>query len=207
MFLATDHVAFDIDRKRLAVWADIRHLQWGFAQRRECGEMRQHGNPAEKWLQHLTSEYYLRKREKSGNFSISLVPCSLVGLRSRRKIHLFRGRKTDESLRRNIIMAKSARSTQNCSVASGAGAIPRIHAEKGRQAKGCTVYRGLPDSHRAPPENDFAPQGRTGRDRSGSAGVGSIRWPIAEETETTRSTFHVRSRCSKLAAFSQPAGY
>src|SRR5580704_1789706 len=70
-------------------------------------------------------------------------------------------RKTDESLRRNIIMAKSAHSTQNCSVASRAGAIPRIHAEKGRQAKGRTVYRGLPDSHRAPPRNDFAPQGRT----------------------------------------------
>ena len=116
-------------------------------------------------------------------------------------------RETDESLRRNIIMAKSARSTRNCSVASGAGAIPRIHAEKGRQAKGCTVYRGLPDSHRAPPGNDFAPQGRTERDRSSSAGVGSIRWPIAEETETARSTFHVRSHCSKLAAFSRPAGY
>ena len=116
-------------------------------------------------------------------------------------------RETDESLRRSIIMAKSARSTQNCSIASGTGTIPRIHAEKGRQEKGRTVYRGLPDSHRAPSRNDFAPQGRTERDRSGSTGVGSIRWPIAEETETTRSTFHVRSRRSKLAAFSRPARY
>src|SRR5258706_624388 len=97
-------------------------------------------------------------------------------------------------------MAKSARSTRNCSVASGAGAIPRIHAEKGRQAKGCTVYRGLPDSHRAPPRNDFAPQGRTERDRSGSAGVGSIRGPIAEEAETASCGLHVRSRCSKVVA-------
>src|ERR1700722_13930306 len=104
-------------------------------------------------------------------------------------------------------MAKSARSTRNYSVASGAGAIPRIHAEKGRQPKDGTVYRALPDSHRAPPENDFAPQVLTGRDRSGSAGVGSIRRPIAEETETARSTFHVRSRCQELAAFSRPVGY
>ncbi len=144
---------------------------------------------------------------KKRNVDFRLVPCSLVGLRSRRKIHLSKERETDESFRRNIIMAKSARSTQNSSVASGARAIPRIHAEKGRQPKGCTRYRGLPDSHRALPRNDFAPQGRTERDRSGSAGVGSIRWPIAEETETTRSTFHVRSRCSKLAAFSRPASY
>ena len=32
MFLPKDHAAFEIDRKRLAVWTDIRHLQWGFAQ-------------------------------------------------------------------------------------------------------------------------------------------------------------------------------
>jgi hypothetical protein len=102
-----------------------------------------------------------KKREL---FDFSLVPCSLVGLRSRRRYISSKEREADESLRRNIIMAKSARSTQNCSVASGAGAIPRIHAEKGRQAKGCTVYRGLPDSHCAPPRNDFAPQGRTERD-------------------------------------------
>jgi hypothetical protein len=29
MFLAKDHAAFDTDRRRLAVWADIRHLQRG----------------------------------------------------------------------------------------------------------------------------------------------------------------------------------
>ena len=174
MFLATDHVAFDIDRKRLAVWADIRHLHCGFAQRRECRKLRQHGNPAEKWLKHFTSECYLRKREKSGNFSISLVPCSLVGLRSRRKIHLFRGRKTDESLRRNIIMAKSARSTQNCSVAPGAGAIPRNDAQTGRQPNRCTIYRVVPDSYSSPTKDDFAPQSRAERDRSGRAGMGSI---------------------------------
>jgi len=76
----------------LAVWTDIRHLQWGFAQRREYREMRRHGNPAEKWLKYLTLEYYLRKRQKAGIFDFCLVPCSLVGLRSRRKIHLFRGK-------------------------------------------------------------------------------------------------------------------
>src|SRR5712692_1928504 len=104
-------------------------------------------------------------------------------------------------------MAKSARSTQSCSVASRAGAIPRIHAQTRRQAKGCTVYRGLPDPHSAPLGNDFAPQRRTERDRRGRAGVGSIRGLIAEETETARSAFHVRSRCSKLVAFSRPAIY
>jgi hypothetical protein len=31
MFLAKDHAAFDMDRKRSAVWTDIRHLQCGFA--------------------------------------------------------------------------------------------------------------------------------------------------------------------------------
>ena len=51
MFLPKDHAAFEIDRKRLAVWADIRHLQWGFAQRREYGELRQHGRTLQrKWL-------------------------------------------------------------------------------------------------------------------------------------------------------------
>ena len=51
MFLPKDHAAFEIDRKRLAVWTDIRHLQWGFAQRRECRELRQHGRTLQrKWL-------------------------------------------------------------------------------------------------------------------------------------------------------------
>src|SRR5580698_5444111 len=51
MFLPKDHAAFEIDRKRLAVWTDIRHLQWGFAQRREYGELRQHGRTLQrKWL-------------------------------------------------------------------------------------------------------------------------------------------------------------
>jgi hypothetical protein len=164
MFLPKDHAALEIDRKRLAVWTDIRHLQWGFAQRRECGEMRQHGNPAEKWLKHLTSEYYLRKRQKTGIFDSPLVLALSLAYGPAVRYISSEERETDESLRRSIIMAKSARSTQYSSIASGAGTIPRIHAEKGRQATCCTVYRGLPDSHRAPPRNDFAPQGRTERD-------------------------------------------
>src|SRR6266851_471362 len=104
MFLTKDHVALDNDLVKLAGWADIRHLHCGFAQRRDYRRLRQHGNPAEKWLKHFTLECCLRKREKAGTFDFPLVPCSLVGLRSRRKIHLFTGRETDESLRRNIIM-------------------------------------------------------------------------------------------------------
>ena len=51
MCLPKDHVAFEIDRKRLAVWADIRHLQWGFAQGRDCRKLRQHGRTLQrKWL-------------------------------------------------------------------------------------------------------------------------------------------------------------
>ena len=175
MFLATDHVAFDIDRKRLAVWADIRHLHCGFAQRRECRKLRQHGNPAEKWLKHFTSECYLRKREKSGNFSI-FPWCLALSLAYDPAVRYISSeeRKTDESLRRNIIMAKSARSTRNCSVAPGAGAIPRNDAQTGRQPNRCTIYRVVPDSYSSPTKDDFAPQSRAERDRSGRAGMGSI---------------------------------
>lgn len=57
MFLAKDQAAFDTDRKRLAAWADIRHLQWGFAQRREYRKPRQHGrNPAEEVVDVFYSE-------------------------------------------------------------------------------------------------------------------------------------------------------
>src|SRR5215469_13651058 len=42
MFLAMDQAAFDMDRKRLVVWAHIRHLQFGFTQRREYGKVREH---------------------------------------------------------------------------------------------------------------------------------------------------------------------
>jgi len=51
MFLLQDHAAFDMDRNKLAAWADIGHLQWGFAQWRECRELRQHGRTLQrKWL-------------------------------------------------------------------------------------------------------------------------------------------------------------
>src|SRR5579864_7245853 len=75
MFLANDHAAFEIDRRRLAVWADIRHLQWGFAQRREYRKLQQHGrNPAEE----VVGLFYI---EVEG-FTWGLV-CTTYSLRSR----------------------------------------------------------------------------------------------------------------------------
>jgi hypothetical protein len=57
MFLAKDHTAFDMDRRRFAVWADIRHLQWGIAQRREYRKLQQHGRtPAEE----VVGIFYIR---------------------------------------------------------------------------------------------------------------------------------------------------
>jgi hypothetical protein len=48
MFLAKDHAAFATDRRRLAIRVDIRHLQCGYAQKREYRSLEQHGrNPAE----------------------------------------------------------------------------------------------------------------------------------------------------------------
>ncbi len=59
MFLAKDHAAFDTDRTRLAAWADISHLQWGFAQGREYRNLQQHGrNPAEE----VVGLFYMRLR-------------------------------------------------------------------------------------------------------------------------------------------------
>jgi hypothetical protein len=47
MFLAKDHAAFDTDRRRLAVWADIRHLQGDLLKSGNKGKLQQHGrNPA-----------------------------------------------------------------------------------------------------------------------------------------------------------------
>jgi len=55
MFLAKDHAEFDTDRKKLAVWADIRHLQWGLAQWREYRKLQQHGRALQrKWLGYFT---------------------------------------------------------------------------------------------------------------------------------------------------------
>ena len=63
MFLAKDHAAFDTARRKLAVWADIRHLQWGFAQRREYRRLQQHArNPAEEVVAIFYSEV-LTQRE------------------------------------------------------------------------------------------------------------------------------------------------
>ena len=43
-FLAKDHAAFDNDLVKLADWADIgQNLLCGFAQRRDCRQLRQHG--------------------------------------------------------------------------------------------------------------------------------------------------------------------
>jgi hypothetical protein len=75
MFLPKDHAAFDIDRKRLAVWADIRHLQWGFAQRRDYRELRQHEEPAEKWLTYSTSEL---ARVPTNLLRLPRLPLSIV---------------------------------------------------------------------------------------------------------------------------------
>ena len=50
---------------------------------------------------------------------------------------------------RNIHMANSARPTRSCSVASRAGAIPRIHAETWCEPNRCTKYSRVPDSHSA----------------------------------------------------------
>lgn len=45
MFLAKDHAAFDADRTKLAVWADIgQNLLWGFVQGRDDKKLRQHGD-------------------------------------------------------------------------------------------------------------------------------------------------------------------
>src|SRR5580704_6219943 len=112
-----------------------------------------------------------RKKRKPSDFS--LVPALSLAYDPAVRYIFSAERKTDESLRRNIIMAKSARSTRNCSVAPGAGAIPRNDAQTGRQPNRCTIYR-VPDSYSSPTKDDFAPQSRAERDRSGRAGMGSI---------------------------------
>src|SRR5579864_8230576 len=56
-FLANDHAAFDADRAKLDLWADIgQNLLLGFVRRRDHDKLRQHGGPAEKWLSYSTSE-------------------------------------------------------------------------------------------------------------------------------------------------------
>src|SRR5579872_3052893 len=56
-FLANDHAAFDADWAKLARWADIgQNLLWGFIRRRDHDKLRQHGEPAEKWLLYSTLE-------------------------------------------------------------------------------------------------------------------------------------------------------
>src|ERR1700733_9742399 len=66
MFLAKDHVAFDTDRRRLAVWADIRHLHWGLAQRREYRRLQQHGRTLQrKWLGYFTPNSIDRRGRSS----------------------------------------------------------------------------------------------------------------------------------------------
>jgi Zincin-like metallopeptidase len=57
MFLAKDHAAFDTDRRRLAVWADIRHLQGDLLKSGNKGKLQQHGrNPAAEVVDLLYSE-------------------------------------------------------------------------------------------------------------------------------------------------------
>src|SRR5215469_1722664 len=51
-------------------------------------------------------------------------------------------------------MANSARSTRGCSVASRAGAIPRIYAETRCYPNRCTKYSRVPDSHSAHSRDD-----------------------------------------------------
>jgi len=68
------------------------------------------GNPAEKWFEYITLECCLCKQGKGGDFRFS-PSASLTSLAYDPDVRYIssKERRTDESLRRNIIMAKFAR--------------------------------------------------------------------------------------------------
>jgi hypothetical protein len=74
MLLPADHAAFDIDLVKFTGWADIGlNLLCGFAQRRECRKLRQHGKPAEKWLVYSTFVVNPRQRNLLLRYRLWLI--------------------------------------------------------------------------------------------------------------------------------------